>query len=101
MIDEDWKDTPFILAHTYISLATAIYFTHLAPLCDVHGADDVIDKDGEEEAGQDLDEDAMEPEIDALQEPVVRLGPLAEVHVVQGRVVVPDGGGREGQVRGG
>lgn len=79
----------FISTHTHINLAITIYFTHLTPLRNVHGPDDVVDEDGEKEAGQDLDKYTMEPKVDALQEPIVRLGPLAEVHVVQGRIVRP------------
>ncbi|MPC90120.1 hypothetical protein E2C01_085090 [Portunus trituberculatus] len=62
---------------------------YLASLGNVHGADDVVDEDSEEQTRDDLDKHTVEPEVDPLQQTIVRLGPLAEVHVVQGRVVVP------------
>ena len=73
--------------------------SYLAALGDVHGADDVVDEDGEEEAGKDLDQHTMEPKVSPLQQAIISLSPFAEVHVVQ-RCIVASGvreGRREGR----
>lgn len=52
----------------------------------VHGPDDEIDETGEKEARDEFDEDTVEPKVDSSQHTVIRLGPLAEVDLVQRRI---------------